>query len=165
MRLIKSVVVRVASEVFGKDIEPLVERLYGRSDVSEFLLAEELNEDVHTVRNKLYRLHDKHIVTWVKKKDPQKGWYIYYWTLNKQRIKDVSEEAKKDRIEFLQQRLDREKGQLFYICCNRCVRFDFEKATDYEFRCPECDSILMEDNNAKTINHLESEIEKLSADV
>jgi transcription initiation factor TFIIE subunit alpha len=165
MKLTKTVVMRVSSEVFGEDVAPLVEALYGRIDVSEFLLAEELNEDVHAVRNKLYRLHDKHVVTWVKKKDPQKGWYIYYWTLNKPRIKDISVEAKRNRIEFLQQRLAREKGQIFYICCNRCVRFDFEKATDYEFRCPECDSILMEDNNAKTIGHLESEIEKLSANV
>jgi transcription initiation factor TFIIE subunit alpha len=60
-------------------------------------------------------------------------------------------------------RLKREKEHLFYICCNNCARFEFDKATDFEFKCPECSSILIEQDNSKTISYLESELEKLEA--
>jgi transcription initiation factor TFIIE subunit alpha len=162
LKLTKKLAVSVSSLVFGEDVGPIVNELYGKENLSEFKISEDLEMDVHEVRNKLYRLHDKNIVTWIKKKDPKKGWYIYYWTLNGKRIKEIADEFKKDRIEFLQSRLNREKGKLFYICCNKCVRFEFDKATDFDFRCPECSQILMEDDNSKTILNLEQELKKLS---
>ena len=75
---------------------------------------------------------------------------------------DVDACEQERRVEFLQRRLQREKGQLFYICCNNCARFDFEKAHDFGFKCPECSNILIEQDNSKTILHLESELQKLT---
>jgi len=49
----------------------------------------------------------------------------------------------------------------FYLCPNACVRVNFEKATDFEFKCPECGVVLNHQDNEKTIEFLQSKIKEL----
>lgn len=161
MRISKKLIAEVTGEAVGEDVVDLAQSLNGRNDVSEFLLAKEQGVDINTVRNMLYRLHNHNLVSFIKKKDYQKGWYVYYWTLNKQRMVELVDVIKENRIKFLQRRLSREREHIFFMCCNKCTRLDFDKATDVEFRCPECSSILVEQDNTKTINQIEMELNKL----
>ena len=82
MKLTPELVAKTISSVAGEDVLPLVERLRGRQNVSEFILADEVQHEINAVRNMLYRLYHANLVTFTRKKDKQKGWYIYYWTFN-----------------------------------------------------------------------------------
>lgn len=67
------------------------------------------------------------------------------------------------RIEKFTQRLKEEEineGN-FYICPNACVRVIFEKATDFDFKCPECGCILNHQDNGKTIDFLKKRIKEI----
>ncbi|MEM4337138.1 MAG: hypothetical protein QXG86_03985 [Candidatus Woesearchaeota archaeon] len=162
MRLSNKVVEEVVRSVVGADVVPLVNLIKNKKNVSEFKIAESLGVTINIARNMLYRLYHKNLVSFVRKKDKKKGWYIYYWTFNVKNIKFLAENLKKERLEKLKERLEREKSSFFYVCPNECMRLDFDKATDYFFKCPECGSILQQENNSKKIEEIKKEIEKIA---
>lgn len=64
-------------------------------------------------------------------------------------------------MERLRERLERERTSQFYLCGGGCMRLDFEQATEFEFRCPECGELLQIQDNAQKILELEEEIKRL----
>ncbi len=69
------------------------------------------------------------------------------------------------KIEKFTERLNVEEANRgnFYLCPNACVRVNFEKAADFEFKCPECGVVLNHQDNEKTIDFLQSKIKELHA--
>ena len=151
---------KIVSEALGEDILPVVKVLKKQDNVSEFKIAEKTKLEVNTVRNILYRLYEKSLVTFVRKKDKLKGWYIYYWTLNADAIKWLVKSNKKTELEKLRERLSREKNFQYYLCSKKCMRVEFEQAMDFQFKCPECGELLNQEDTTQKIADLESEIKK-----
>ncbi len=153
------------SEVAGEDVVPIVEYLHDKRNVSEFKIAEDIKEEVNYVRSRLYKLHSQNLVTYYRKKDRQKGWYISYWTFNPSGLKHATLVLKKTKLEELRERLKREEDNrdLFYICPTLCIRMDFDNATDVGFKCPECGRTLTNQENSKTIALLRTKISELEA--
>ncbi len=161
MKLSNKLIDEVISEVAGEDVLPLVKALKNKKNVSEFLLAQNIKQEINTTRNMLYRLYNANLVSFIRKKDKQKGWYIYYWTFNSKRVKYLASTTKKKKLEKLKERLEREKSSDFFVCQNQCIRLDFEQATDFEFKCPECGSLLNQEDNREKIKQIEKEIKAL----
>lgn len=161
MKLSNKLIEAVVSEVAGEDVIPLVKALRNKTNVSEFKLAENIKEEINITRNMLYRLLDANLVSFMRKKDKQKGWYIYYWTFNPNRVKDLSQKLKEKRLEKLKERIEREKNGDFFTCKNQCIRLDFEQSTDFQFKCPECGELLDLEDNKEKIKEIEKEIKKL----
>src|SRR3990167_4991727 len=161
----EDVIASVVENVAGHDVLPLLHILKDKKNVSEFTLAEELKEEINTVRNKLYRLYDFNLVEFSRKKDQKKGWYIYYWTFVPSRVPRLLREIKKKKLIKLKERLKSEQGAHFYECINKCMRLTFDKAIDFEFKCPECGSLMNQDDNAKKVEHIISEIETLEREI
>ena len=44
-------------------------------------------------------------------------------------------------------------------------RLDFEQATEFEFKCPECGQLLNQEENEKKIKELEKEIKELESEL
>jgi len=164
MRLSNKAFDDVIRDVAGEDVVPLVNLIKKKKNISEFKIAEMMKLNVNVVRNMLYRLYHKNLVSFVRKKDKKKGWYIYYWTFNVKRVGVLLDEIKKKRIEKLQEWLEREKNNFFFTCPTGCMRLDFEKAMDYGFKCPECGTLMSQEDNSKKIKDIEEEIAKLSGE-
>lgn len=152
------VAVSVIGDIAGNDVLPLINVLKGKRNVSEFTIAEELKEEINTVRNKLYRLYDSNLVEFIRRKDKKKGWYIYYWTFVPSRVPFLLKAMNRKRIEKLKERLMSEKASSFFECKQKCVRLTFDKAIDFEFKCPECGDLMNQDDNAERIEHILKEI-------
>ncbi|MEK6886858.1 MAG: hypothetical protein AABW88_03425 [Nanoarchaeota archaeon] len=161
----EDIIASVVESVAGQDVLPLLHVLKGKKNVSEFIIAEELKEEINTIRNKLYRLYDFNLVEFSRKKDQKKGWYIYYWTFVPSRVPRLLREMKKKKLVKLQERLKSEQGAHFYECVNKCMRLTFDKAIDFEFKCPECGSLMNQEDNAKKIEHILSEIDVLEREI
>ncbi|MEK6849512.1 MAG: hypothetical protein AABY01_02995 [Nanoarchaeota archaeon] len=158
----------VVTSLVGEDVLPLVKALKNKTNVSEFKLASSIRREINLTRNMLYRLYDHNLVSFMRKKDKQKGWYIYYWTFNLKRIKYLATDLQKKRLEKLQERLHREQTTQFYSCEDNCIRLSFDQATDFEYKCPECGKLLNQEDNAPKIAEIQAEIaglEKLLAPV
>jgi transcription initiation factor TFIIE subunit alpha len=141
----------------------VIDFLGDKKNISEFVIADKLKVDMQTIRNTLYKLHTFNVATYIRKKDRQKGWYISYWTFNKPRIKEMMSNMQKMHIEKLRERLAKEESSkgVFYICPKACARLDFDQATEFEYKCPECGSLLNQQENTRTIEHLREKIQEL----
>jgi len=164
-KITSKIVEEIVSEVAGEDVLPLIKALRNKANVSEFKLADSIRKEINLTRNMLYRLYDNNLVSFIRKKDKKKGWYIYYWTFNQRRIRDLVQVLKKRKFERFNERLQREKTTQFYMCANKCVRLDFEQSHDFNFKCPECGSLLDMEDNSKKIKELEAELARLEKEL
>jgi transcription initiation factor TFIIE subunit alpha len=155
----------VVRELAGDDVLALVRALKNKSNVSEFKLADAIRQEINLTRNMLYRLYDHNLVSFIRRKDKKKGWYIYYWTFNPKRIRELAHSLKKSKLERLKERLEREKNTNFFSCPNKCIRLDFDQATEFEYKCPECGEILAQEDNAAKIAELQQQMHKLEKDI
>ena len=153
------------SEVIGKDVLELVQYLKKRQNVSEFKLAEHFNLTVNQIRNMLYRLYAHNLVDFTRKKDKKKGWYIYYWDFYLKRAFDAALAHKEKRLGVLKELLKREETGQYFSCPDNDVRLEFERAIEHGFKCPECDKVLVQDNNSRKVQRLTKTIEELEEEV
>jgi transcription initiation factor TFIIE subunit alpha len=165
MKLSNKLVEDVVTAVAGEDVLPLIKQLKNKKNVSEFKLAEALKLEINVTRNMLYRLYHANLVSFIRRKDKKKGWYIYYWTFKIKQIKYLAMSLKKAKLEKLQDRLAREKESSFFVCPNACMRLDFEQAVGFEFKCPECAAIMQQESNEEKIKQLQDEIKVLEKEV
>lgn len=165
MKITNNVLKVVIEELAGEDVVPLVNKLKNKKNVSEFKLAESIKKEINVTRNMLYRLYNVNLVSFTRKKDKKKGWYIYYWTFDMKRIKYLLYQLKKKRLDRLRERLEREKNDQFFLCPNKCIRLDFEQSMNFEFKCPECGNLIEQEDNSKKILEIEKEIKELEKDL
>ena len=165
MKLSNKIIEDVVKDVAGEDVLPLVRILKNKKNVSEFKLAEKINQDVNITRNMLYRLYHANLVSFIRRKDKKKGWYIYYWTFKLKMIKFLALNLKKQKLERLKERLEREKGGQFFICKTKCMRLNFEQAVDFEFKCPECGQLMEMEDNLERIKKTEDDIKHLEKEI
>ena len=133
-----------------------------KKDFSEFKLAEKIDADINKTRNLLYKLHNFNLASFIKKKDRKKGWYIYYWTFNKEEAKRLSEKLRKNKSELLKMELSQEREKSFFMCKNKCGRIEFEEAFDNNYKCPECGEMLEYEDNANNLRRMRDELTALS---
>lgn len=153
----------VITESIGEEAIPIADYLKGKKNISEFSIAKAIRGEVGYVRKMLYALQNQNLVTYFRKKDREKGWYISYWTFNTAAVSDLALAIKRNKLNTLRERLQKEvkhKG-LFYICPGFCSRMEFESATEVEFRCPECGKQMQHQDNEKTIDRLKENIVEL----
>lgn len=165
MRLSNKIVEELVSEIAGGDTIPLVQQIKDKTNVSEFKIAENLKITVNQVRNMLYRLQAHNLVSFIRKKDKKKGWYIYYWTFNQKQARDLALELKKEKLELLIKMLNKEKDSCYFICPDSCVRFNFENAMEHQFKCPECNRVLVQEDNVQRLEGFRREIKELGEEI
>ncbi len=118
---------------------------------------------MQTTRNILYTLNSFNVATYIRRKDRKKGWYISYWTFNRKRVRELIDKLRRDKLIKLNERLMKEENNKdnFFICSKACARLDFEQATEFAFKCPECGGLLNQQDNAKTIEHIKERIREI----
>ncbi len=158
---IKKLTEEVVVELVGEHALPVVEFLKGKTKISEFIIAEELELEINETRNILYKLLEHNIVTFLRKKDRIKGWYICYWDFNEHMVPHLHRKLNQQKLERMRQRLEREQSGTFFMCKNACVRMDFDKAMEAEFKCPECGTIMHQQDNTRTVEFLQEKIREL----
>src|SRR3989338_6103128 len=158
MRLTPKKIEEIIVGILGESGIPLIKELIGKSNISEFDLATKTKYDIKVVRRMLYVLHNNNLVGFTRKKDKQKGWYIYYWTLIPENVRFNYIKRNKNLLERLKNQVEIEKKELFFVCPGKCVRLNFDQATDFEFHCPECGQLIHEDNREEQVTKLEERI-------
>ncbi|MBI2550497.1 hypothetical protein HYV83_04960 [Candidatus Woesearchaeota archaeon] len=161
----KSSHLQTVAEVVGQEAVPIVQYLKGKKNISEFKIAESIKAEVNSVRKMLYAMQTSNLVSYYRKKDRQKGWYISYWTLKPENFDYLALATKQQKLQQFKERLHKEETNegLFYICPTLCVRLEFEKAAEISFKCPECGSTLQHQDNIKTIEQLRQKIGEIES--
>jgi len=163
MRITEDLINYVVTELVGEEALPIILYLKGKTQISEFIIAEELDLEIHFVRNLLYRLLEYNIVSFIRKKDRIKGWYICYWDFNENMVPYLAEKIRLSKISKLKERLEREENHTFYMCRNACVRMPFEKSMEFNFKCPECGTLMNEQDNTRTQEFIKQQLKDLES--
>ncbi len=158
LNLIKEIV----SGIIGKDGEKIVEILYGKKNINEFFISKKLNLTINQTRNLLYKLSDKGLIHFIRKKDKKKGgWYIYFWTLDIKRSLSLLKEQIANKIENLNAELQKRRSERFYYSPSSALEYTEEEALEHNFICPETGEVLELKDNKEIVKRIETDISKL----
>jgi len=157
IKLLKEVI----GEITGKPASEIVDLLFGKKDVNEFLIAKKLKLTINQTRNILYKLADNGLVSFTRKKDKRKGWYIYFWTLDILKSLELLENKLLKEIKHQGEQLKSRKTKRFYFCKTCNVEVGEETALLNNFTCLECGQIYSLAENDKIIKEIENKINKL----
>jgi len=131
----------LVEEMAGVGTGKIVEILFGKKDVNEFLIAKKMEMTINQVRNILYKLSADGLVSFIRKKDKRKGWYIYYWTLKTEKCLVKLEGSLQNKIEEYKNLLNSRETKRFYVCKPCGIEVGEEKALEHDFTCEECAEI------------------------
>ncbi len=170
MKISQKLIEDTIFEIASKEGVLAYKILKDKENVNEFTIAEKLKLTINQIRNIIYKFEQYNLINSTRKKDRKKGWYIYFFTLNKKQIEDTVLQLKQNKINILKKQFDREDSNNFYTCPNKCMRLTIENAMEHQFMCAECGTLLEpedKDKNVakikKIVKDLEEELEKIKA--
>ena len=137
IELLKSIV----EGLINKQAVPILDLLSSKKPANEFTIAEKLGLTINPTRNILYKLSDFGLVSFTRKKDKRKGWYIYFWYLNTHQSLILLEENLRKKLDGLRAHLQNRKNSRYYICRTCSIEVNEETALLHNFTCPECTSV------------------------
>ncbi len=157
IKLLKEIVGSIA----GANATNLVDLLFGKKNVNEFIIAKKLNLNINQTRNILYKLTDAGLVSFIRKKDKKNGgWYTYYWTLDATKSLISLKTVISNDIQQLETQLGNRQKERFYYSPNCDLEVDEENALLNNFICPECGEVLVLRDNAALITSIQSNLVK-----
>lgn len=152
---------QILPDLAGPGAEKVVDLLFGKKNVNEFLIAKKLELTINQTRNMLYKLADQGLVRFVRKKDKKKGgWYTYFWTLKVKRSLELYQEQLEHEVNRLQNQINNRQAGRYYFCVNCHIEFNEENAMLAEYTCPECGEVLELKDNSEFIEMVKQEIGK-----
>ena len=89
----------ITSEIVSEDASQVLEFLYANPGASEFDISEEIGFAVNQIRSILYELKAKNLIDYDRRKDKEKGWYLYYWRVLPNNFETVYRNEKKKKLE------------------------------------------------------------------
>lgn len=165
MHLTNDQLSELVKDIAGKEAVPLVLEIKNKENISEFKVADKLKKTVNEIRNYFYKLHEREIVHFTRKKDKKKGWYVYYWTLDHGRAKKLLISLKIKKIGELRELIRKERSIIYFICPKGCLRVSFENALEINYKCTECNSLLNQEDSSKRIKEMDERIRRLDGEL
>ncbi len=158
----KDLLKKLTSTIIVQGGDKIIDILYKKKNVNEFLISKKLNLTINQTRNILYKLLDSSLVSFVRKKDKKKGgWYTYFWTLNIKESLELLKNQISKKIKELEEELGKRKIERFYYSPSANIEYTEEEALEYNFICPETGDVLQLKDNSKLISQLDIEMSKL----
>lgn len=151
----------VVKKIAGKNTEAILPIMLGKKNVNEFKIADKLKLTINQTRNILYKLNAFGVVSFTRKKDKRKGWYIYFWTIDELKALHTLKTLKDKEIEELNNLLLIRQQKRFFVCTEDNIEVNEETAMHHEFICPECGKLLDLANNEKKIKEIQNRIESI----
>jgi len=161
IKLLKSLVEELAGESAGT----IVDILFEKRDINEFLIAKKMNLTINQVRNILYKLSAEGLVSFTRKKDKRKGWYIYFWTLDTEKCMVRLEQALIGKIKLLNEELKGRELKRFYRCKSCNIEVSEETALAHDFTCEECAEVYELVDNTEPIKEIKLKILRTEKDL
>ena len=139
---VKSFIFNIAGEEGYLVFSYLVKR--GR-EIDEFSLSEKMDIQINRLRSILYRLYNKELVSFSRKRDKKRGWFLYSWSAVPNQLIYLMKRKYEKEIKNLKKLL---KGDYYY--CEKCDKvYTLEEAAKNMFLCPVCGSHLISSSQMK----------------
>ncbi|MBQ8017945.1 MAG: transcription factor E [Methanobrevibacter sp.] len=141
---------------------PIVQALIDGVETDEEI-ANKTEIKLNIVRKILYKLYDLGLASYKRSKDPETQWFTYTWKFEKEEVINRIIKDSEDYLKMLNDELEREENNMFFLCPQGHVRLDFDDASDYEFLCPVCGDELEFQDNAVNIKQIKEDIKMVES--
>ena len=141
---------------------PIVEALIDGIETDEEI-AKKTGIKLNIVRKILYRLYDMGLASYKRSKDPETQWFTYSWKFETEEVISRIRKDSEKYLKMLNDELEREENNMFFICPQGHVRLDFDEASDYEFLCPAFGEELEFQDNEANIKQLKEDIKMVES--
>ena len=121
---------------------------------SDLDIAEETDIKLTIVRKVLYNLYDAGIATYKRTNDPESSGDIYSWKFEQEKVYDIITKKYEKITQEIEKSIEYEEENMFFICKTNLHRYKFEKASEYNFKCPKCGNSLEYQDNSAIISEL-----------
>jgi transcription initiation factor TFIIE subunit alpha len=125
-------------------------------------IAEVTEIRLNIVRRVLYKLYDAGIASYKRSKDPETQWYTYNWTFEEKKVFEILDEKYEKYSKEVNDSLEYEEGNMFFVCKNNDHRYNFEEASENNFTCGECGAPLEYQDNSAIIDELKELKDKIN---
>ena len=150
-------------ETVEKTIIPIINALMDGIETDEEIAAK-TEIKLNIVRKILYKLYDLKIATYKRSKDPETQWYTYSWKFDEDElVRQINEECEAELSE-LNATLENEENNMFFVCPQGHVRYNFDTASDEEFLCV-CGEELVFQDNTDIIKQIKKNIKLTKSDL
>ncbi|MEK6918280.1 MAG: hypothetical protein AABW51_05015 [Nanoarchaeota archaeon] len=163
--MLKKILREVVVIIAGKPAEGIVELLDSNQHVNEFLIAKKLNITINQTRNILYKISDRGLVSFVRKKDKKKGWYTYFWKIEPVKAMEFYRNELLNKISQMNNQVKNREARQFYYCPLCHVEINEENALLKDFTCQECGNIFVLLDNVPILNDLKKGLSKLQVEL
>ncbi|MBE6502352.1 MAG: transcription factor E [Methanobrevibacter thaueri] len=157
--LVKTLLINVVEDESNL---PIVQSLIDGVETDEEI-ANKTGIKLNIVRKILYKLYDLGLASYKRSKDPETQWFTYTWKFEKEEVINRIIKDSEDYLKMLNDELESEENNMFFICPQGHVRLDFDDASDYEFLCPACGEELEFQDNADTIKQIKEDIKMVES--
>ncbi|MFH0906067.1 MAG: hypothetical protein V1824_01885 [archaeon] len=114
-------------------------------------ISKRLKKKITNVRSTLNSLHYRGIACY-KKIRKEQNIFNFYWDIKLKKIIELLIEQKAEEIKQMEEVINQEQSHDYFYCPKKCVEEPFEVAAAYNFKCPNCDSVLkMADTKNKVL--------------
>jgi len=161
LKLLKGLIGKFA----GKSAEDIVDIIAVDKPVNEYTIADKMKLTVNQIRNILYKLSAHNLVSFIRKKDAKKGWYIYSWVMDIQKALSHFVDIKTKEIKTYEQLLHSRQTKLFYVCPTGDMETNEENAMLHSFKCQECGQLLQPKDYKEEIAELQMKIEEAKKEI
>src|SRR3989344_1607756 len=165
MEKILGLIEELLKELTGVEVIPVFKILCLGENINEFDIAEKIHTNINNTRTLLYKLVNNNLAFSTKKKDKDKGWYIYFWNFNFRHARDLIIEKKTKQLTELKQQFGLEIKGVMYECPKKHINVSLEKAMEINFRCTECETLLIHKEIGRDKEELEREIKIIEEDL
>lgn len=155
----------IVEDLINKQSAEIIDLLSGNKNVNEFSIAKNLKLTINQTRNILYKLSDFGLVSFIRKKDKRKGWYIYFWTLNTHQALSLLDENLRKKLEGLNLQLKNRNQERQYFCKTCSIEVNEETALLNNFICPECEEVYELSDNTEIIEEIKRKIAKVEKEL
>ena len=150
-------------ETVEKTIIPIINALMDGIETDEEIAAK-TGIKLNIVRKILYKLYDLKIANYKRSKDPETQWYTYSWKFDEEElVRQINEECEAELSE-LNATLENEENNMFFVCPQGHVRYNFDTASDEEFLCV-CGEELVFQDNTDIIKQIKKNIKLTKSDL
>lgn len=150
-------------ETVEKTIIPIINALRDGIETDEEI-ANKTEIKLNIVRKILYKLYDLKIANYKRSKDPETQWFTYSWKFEETELINKINEECEGELSELREQLANEENNMFFICPQGHVRYNFDEASDEEFLCV-CGEELEFQDNSDIIKQINERIELIESDL
>jgi transcription initiation factor TFIIE subunit alpha len=154
------IIIEYIRERVGEEGLVVAELIEKRQPVQGVEILETIQDKPSNVRKTLYKLEDARVAEYQKDTD-KSGWETFLWRLTLHEVKHQINKERKRMLANLEEQVQIERENSFYICPDNHERTIFDRALKLEFKCPDCGQAMNFVDNRDRLRELEEAIQHL----